>query len=103
IKSAAFIDNQQLSILVSAEARDREWSVGQLLVPQKFFAVVAPAPNAASGPVPINISAAQIGEFRAVIDDPACQGTKLRMRMFDSRERHRVGAERAIEIKRMAS
>src|SRR5262245_22345568 len=96
------VGDEQFALRVRAEAGDLQSSLGDLLVPNEFFAIVLGGPDAAGRVVAVNVGPDQVGILLAVINDPASHRTGLGMRVFNGRLDMRRRSQLALEIERMA-
>src|SRR5436309_14309445 len=83
IKPAALIDDEQIAGGCFAESDDLQRGARQLLMPCHLLAIMFDAPDAAGGPVAVNVCAAKLRKFAAVVNDAAGDRAHLRMRVLD--------------------
>ena len=92
IEPAHLVDDVQLAGVVGAEAGDVERGVDQLAVPGGLRAVVLDPPDAAGGPVAVDVGPDQLGQAGAAVDPAAGERAGLAVVVLGGRRRDRVGA-----------
>ena len=89
--------------MIGAEARDVERRVDELAVPEGLLAVVLDSPDAAGGPVAVDVDSDQVGLAGAAVDPAAGQRAGLAVRVLGGRRQDRVGARLAVGEENVAA
>ena len=102
IEPAHLVDDVQLAGVVGAEAGDVEGRIDQLAVPDGLRAVVLDPPDAAGGPVAVDVGPDQLGQAGAAVDPAAGERAGLAVGVLGGRRRDRVGARLALGVEDVA-
>ena len=92
------VDDQDLAARVGSEAGDLQSRIRDLLLPEQPGAVVAGCPDLAGRVVAVNVRPTELRKTRAVVDNPARQRARLRVRVFESRLGERGWTQLAIQV-----
>ena len=97
VEAGHLVDHVHLAGVVGAEAGEAERGVDQLLVPEGLGPVVLDPPDAAGGPVAVDVGPDQVGD-PASVDPAPGERAGLAVGVLGGRREDRVGPRLALDV-----